>query len=543
MRNGEIDATSSLNPEKSIDRSRVVFPRGCQREPRHRQFRKQPMKRKIIIGLVVCSAVFLVCGVYIVFAIESSKSRLHQLITLHQVEFLREHYFLQIKNVQSALLQRRSELFGDPEPFEARVRNIGKVMDTCFGCHHSREISDRLDGLKRQTEEYQVALRKVSTNRSNPVRILPEEKNAFGIGEELTRQMSGMIAMTYANLEEKTHRALDEISETMRILYLLMVVVPVLCSIAVYGVIKSLTEPVGVLLESTRRLKGGDLDHRVEGLKDEFKEIGTSFNEMADSLKGEMQRLLDTQDKLTQSNRQLELAREKMVKAETMAALGTLSAGISHELSTPLSIILNMTELIKQDVGENPALAKDLEIIEDEAGQAITITRSLLGFAKSAKTKIESVDVNEILEDLFRILEIQPRGKSIRLVKELDPDLAPIRAGAVPIRQVFLNIILNSVNAMPDGGELRVATRNFPSDRPDSIHVAIGDTGVGIPQEHRKKIFQPFFTTKEEGTGLGLAICQGIVQEHNGRIEVESEVGKGTTFHVFLPRTGKEEAV
>jgi signal transduction histidine kinase len=231
-----------------------------------------------------------------------------------------------------------------------------------------------------------------------------------------------------------------------------------------------------------------------------------------------------------------------MVRAETMAAIGTLSSGISHELRTPLSVVLNMAQLIKQDIRDNPSLLKDIEVIEYEANQAIKITRSLLGFARSTKSKKEITQVNDVLEDLIKILEFQPKARSIRLIMELDPNVDPIQAGVGQLRQVFLNVILNAVQAMPEGGELRVATRNCREPIFEGVEITISDTGVGIPKEQVKQIFQPFFTTKEEGTGLGLAITYGIVREHNGKIEVDSAEGRGTTFRFFLPK-GPDEGV
>jgi len=188
-----------------------------------------------------------------------------------------------------------------------------------------------------------------------------------------------------------------------------------------------------------------------------------------------------------------------------------------------------------QDAGNNTSLRKDLEVIESEANQAIRITRSLLGFARSTKSKKEEVDVNRILEDLFKILEFQPAAKKIRIVQEMDPGLKPIVANAGQIRQVLLNIILNAVQAMGDSGELRVETANESDEGSDGVVIRIADTGPGIPEDQIKGIFQPFFTTKEEGTGLGLAIAYGIIQEHNGKIDVASRVGEGTTFRIALP--------
>ena len=306
--------------------------------------------------------------------------------------------------------------------------------------------------------------------------------------------------------------------------------------------IRGFTKPVNTLLEATRVLKSGNLDHRVEGLKEEFGELASSFNDMSDSIREQMLRMREAEQTLEKANQELKLTQEQMVRAETMAALGTLSSGISHELSTPLSVILNMTQLMKQEVKDDPALLKDMEVVEYEANQAIKVTRSLLGFARTVKTRKEHVDVNRILEELFKILEFQPAAKSLKLKVEPAPDLRPIYANSGQIRQVFLNVILNAIQAMPDGGELGISTGRGALEGREGVMITIRDTGMGIPRENIQNIFQPFFTTKEEGTGLGLAISYGIVKEHGGSIEVESAVLQGTTFRVFLPEGTPPEA-
>jgi two-component system NtrC family sensor kinase len=201
-----------------------------------------------------------------------------------------------------------------------------------------------------------------------------------------------------------------------------------------------------------------------------------------------------------------------------------------------------MTQLMKQEVKDDPALLKDMEVVEYEANQAIKVTRSLLGFARSTKSRKERVDVNRVLEDIFKILEFQPAAKSVKLNKGLAPDLPLIFADSGQIRQLFLNIILNAIQAMPDGGELDISTgRWIASGSAEGVEITIRDTGTGIPKADLKDIFKPYFTTKEEGTGLGLAISYGIIKGHDGDIEVESEVGQGTTFRIFLPERLRQE--
>lgn len=496
------------------------------------------MKKKIVIGMIVYSALFLGGGIYIFLSIESARRNLDRLITLHQVEILREHYLIQIKKVQTDFLLRKTP-HSRPFPLVvSHVMNMGRVIETCFDCHHSPVVMGKLEGLRKKTEEYKEALGRVMTIRANRERLALEEENAFRLGESLKAAVGTMIAMTSSKLGEKTFQALEEISRTKNVFYLLMGAIPVLSGIFVFILIKSLTDPMSTLVGSTRRLKAGDLDYRIEGLRDEFGELAGAFNEMTASLKEKIEQMRRTEEKLARANQELKLAQEQMVRAETMAAIGTLSSGISHELTTPLSVILNMAQLTKQEFQENPEVRKDLEIIEYEANQAIKITRSLLGFARSTKSKTETVNVNEVLEDLFKILEFQPRAQATRFLFEPAPDLSPIEAGVGKLRQVFLNVILNGLQAMPAGGTLRVATRNSTNQVFDGVEIAISDTGVGIPKDQIKKIFQPFFTTKEEGTGLGLAITYGIIQEHSGMIEVESEIGQGTTFRISLPKHG-----
>ena len=493
------------------------------------------MKKKIILGLTASSVLVLFLGFYIVYTIHIGTAKLNDLIQLHQVEILREQFLIQIKRVQSDLTLKHTPYSRKYDVVLRDVRGIEQVIDVCFGCHHSPAVQAGIDDLHESTHLYKDAVSRVLTIDASTARMAKEEDIAFQAGDVLTGKVHDMVALTNAKLNAKTEKALKDIARSKNILYGLLAIVPLLSLGLATAFIRGVTTPVNRLLEATRSLKSGNLDHKVEGLKEEFGELASSFNEMAASIKEQMIRMRETEQTLEKANQDLKLAQEQMVKAETLAALGTLSSGISHELSTPLSVILNMTQLMKQEVKDDPALLKDMEVVEYEANQAIKVTRSLLGFARSTKSKKERIDVNRVLEDLFKILEFQPAAKSVELDKRLAPDLPLICADSGQIRQVFLNIILNAIQAMPDGGELDLSTRRLISEVAEGVEVTIRDTGVGIPKEEIADIFQPFFTTKEDGTGLGLAISYGIIKEHNGDIEVMSEVGQGTTFRIFLP--------
>jgi signal transduction histidine kinase len=499
------------------------------------------MKKKIVIGFAAYSFALLLVGAYAVHSIHTSAADLDRMITLHQVETLREHSMLQVKRVQSDFALMNTPHAKDFDTVVKNVIHMGKAVDGCSSCHHSPRGVQQLRDLKGAMEKYKDSLSRALTLSANAERLAAEEDAVYRIGEELIVKIRDMHESTTSRLWQNTQKAMKDIRRTRDILYALVGLGPLVSALLGFAFITGLTRNVNVLLESTRKLKNGNLDHRVEGLKDEFGELADSFNEMAGSLNDQMRNMQEAEKTLAKANQELKLAQEQMVRAETMAALGTLTSGISHELATPLGVILNMAQLTKQDAGANPALLKDLGVIEEEAGHAIRITRSLLGFARATKPQREPVSINQVLEDLFKILEFQPAARSVRLMPELDPGLKTISANAGQMRQVFLNIILNAIQAMPGGGELRVVSRNQSDGFSEGVEIRISDTGVGFAAELGKKVFQPFFTTKDEGTGLGLAIVHGIVREHNGKIEVESEVGKGTTFTIFLPAGGEQD--
>jgi two-component system NtrC family sensor kinase len=499
------------------------------------------MKKKIVLGISAFSVLFLFMGLNIVYTIHVGTARLNDLIRLHQVEILREQFLIQIKRVQSDLTLRHTQHSRKFEVVLPDVRAIERLIHGCFGCHHSAAVQAGIEDLRDSTRLYKDAVSRVFTIRAGTARMATEEDIAFRAGEALTGKVQEMVALTNAKLNAKTEKVLRDITRSKNVLYLLLAMGPLLSLVLATVFIRGFTTPVNRLLEATRSLKSGNLDHKVEGLDGEFAELASSFNEMSRSIKEQMLRMREAERTLEKANQELKVAQEQMVRAETMAALGTLSSGISHELSTPLSVILNMTHLMKQEVKDDPALLKDMEIVEYEANQAIKVTRSLLGFARSTKSRKECVDVNRVLGDIFKILEFQPASKSVKLKKGLAPDLPLIRADSGQIRQLFLNIILNALQAMPDGGELDISTGRWISGSAEGVEITIRDTGTGIPKADLKDIFKPYFTTKEEGTGLGLAISYGIIKGHDGDIEVESEVGQGTTFRIFLPERSRQE--
>ncbi len=224
-------------------------------------------------------------------------------------------------------------------------------------------------------------------------------------------------------------------------------------------------------------------------------------------------------------------------QAEKLAALGTLSAGLVHELNNPIGIISSRIELMLQEAEERrlpPQVREDLEVLHRHAQRVARIARGLLSFARQSPGDRRLLDLNQIVEETLLLMEKQVSKEGISVRRFLAPDLPPMEGDSNALQQVVLNLLTNARDAMGDGGEIRIETGTV-TGRPGWLRLVVSDNGPGIPLEHLPKIFDPFYTTKAEGTGLGLSITYGIVREHQGTIDVQSQPGKGTTFVLAFP--------
>jgi PAS domain S-box-containing protein len=223
-------------------------------------------------------------------------------------------------------------------------------------------------------------------------------------------------------------------------------------------------------------------------------------------------------------------------QADKLAALGTLSAGVAHEINNPIGIISSRVEVMMLEAEEDglPAeVRKDLEVILRHARRVATITQGLLSFARQSSGSPGPVNLSQVAEEIVQLVRKDMSRARVQVTTKLDETMPSFLADANAIGQVLLNLLTNARSAMPEGGEITIETSHVPATR--SVRLAVRDTGSGIPPETLTKIFDPFFTTKLEGTGLGLSISHGIVHEHHGTIDVRSEVGKGSTFTLTFP--------
>lgn len=235
----------------------------------------------------------------------------------------------------------------------------------------------------------------------------------------------------------------------------------------------------------------------------------------------------------------LKRTQAQLIQSAKMAAVGGLAAGVAHELNSPLTSILGFAELLLWNTSLDDPRREDLSIIVAEAQRARGIVRNLLDFSRQAESSRKPVDINCLLQETLSLLRWQIENGGVNLKESYADHLPLLPLAANRIKQVFLNLITNALHAMPSGGTLSVSTGQIGAE----VVVQLSDTGIGIPAEHLPRIFDPFFTTRPagQGTGLGLPVSLSIIQEHGGRITVESQVGQGSTFTLWLPVPASDE--
>ncbi len=225
---------------------------------------------------------------------------------------------------------------------------------------------------------------------------------------------------------------------------------------------------------------------------------------------------------------------EHLVRAARLSEIGRLAAGVAHELNEPLNTILGFAQLVQKTQGLPDTAKEDLKKITDASLQARSIIRELLIFARQSPHCVTAINLNRIVEDELGLLESMGLKSAVEVRRILDPNVPEIVADKSQILQILSNLVVNAIQAMPDGGILTIRTSFDSSD----VSLAVEDTGIGMDEDVKDNLFVPFYTTKDvdQGTGLGLAVVHGIVTSHGGRIAVESESGQGSRFIITLPR-------
>lgn len=347
------------------------------------------------------------------------------------------------------------------------------------------------------------------------------------------------VGILYVGLLEKAYTSIRN-----KVIFTFMIVATLGFFIIVgisYLITRSITKPLSEMVSVTQSIATGDLDRRiVVKSKDEIGLLALSFNKMVASLqrmRGELEDWANTlEQKVKARTEELAAMQNTLVQSQRLASLGKLAAGIAHEINNPLGGILVLSSLVLEDLKEPDPHRENLQEVIKQTMRCRDIVKGLLQFSRQEEGRTEYVKVNTILNSTLSLIEKQALFHNVEVIKNFDPELPEVLGDGSQLQQVFMNIVLNAVQAMKEIGVLTITTCLDPKN--DMVVIEIADTGPGIPDDIIDRIFDPFFTTKEvgEGTGLGLSIAYGIITKHHGRMTVKSKVGEGAIFTIKLPR-------
>ncbi len=460
------------------------------------------------------------------------------------------------------ILSRRDILINK---MKTGVRSTGRTLETLLGKisltvqeKHIRGLAEAMNGYERtlgiivyyedrtltihssslgEGIEPYLDLIKTSIREDRPQEAFGTYKEvpiflyAFPLKDELGQTIGGASILHDISFTEK------EIEKAKwRICITILVLVAGTVALVLLGTRKWVTQPISKLIEGVQHLAKGNLDYQIDLKRgDELSELAQAFNQMAVDLKKAQARILQ------EAETKLELERS-LRQSEKLATVGQLASGLAHEVGTPLNIIYGRTDLIKKRLEDRGDLQKNLDVILQQTDRITRILQQLLGFVRKKKPEQKPLNICILLETTLDLLDHQLWKQKVEVIKDFRADLPPVLGDSDQLQQVFLNLLLNAIQSMPKGGRIRLSAlprrpskEGVEGNQRLYLEVCVEDTGVGMEREVLEQIFSPFFTTKDTGTGLGLMVTQGIIQDHEGWIDVESEIGKGSVFRVYLP--------
>ncbi len=392
---------------------------------------------------------------------------------------------------------------------ESLMETSSKELEVVLG-------SQNLETLKLHLERYRQLIQLLDELSKNGDNVPSSDTGK--IEQELREHGSQMISFAFQLSDKERKTVASMFKYTQFVPFIFLAILLLLVFYTVNFLTKQIHRPLGRLMELTERIGEGDLTPIMPARKyrDEFTNVNLALNHMMHELK----------------RRQ-----EQMIESHKLRAIGTLTAGIAHELNNPLNNITLTAAMLEEDY-QDLSDEERLDMVKDllkEAGRSEKIVKNLLDFARESEIKTEHLEIPTLISETLAIAQNQIKLKGIKVKTSFPDNMPHIYGDRQQLIQVFLNLILNSTDAISKGGKLRIWTE--PSKSPDYITIKFKDNGHGIPHHIIPSIFDPFFTTKTtgQGTGLGLSVSLGIIEEHGGDISVESTVNKGTTFSIHLP--------
>ena len=474
-----------------------------------------------------------------------------------QSEVLRRsasHYML--NNDRDGLYEMMANMADQPGIVRVRIMNsegvisystlpsevggaVNKDAEACYGCH---EQSKPLALLKR-SDRFRVYHNDKSRVLGviTPIENQAACSNAACHAHPASVQILGVLD-TNLSLEKVDISLAQERRAMLTYTGVALLLVVVLSGVFIWFVVRN---PLRELKAGTERVAKGELGFHIPvKSNDEIGDLAQSFNQMSSRLQlaqAEITAWARTlEDRVDEKTRELTQAHQHMLQVEKMATIGKMAAVVAHEINNPLSGILTYSRVVKRWIQNNfssaprtQEMSGSLDLIASESKRCGELVKNLLSFSRVTPMNLEWCELNQVIDRCIRLVQHKMDMANIQLNLKLGDELPHVRCDPNQIEQVVLAMVINAIDAMPQGGNLWITTRQVSAS---AIELTIRDDGMGISDEHLAHIFEPFYTTKEAGgSGLGLAISQNIVERHGGSIAVHSVAGQGTTFTILLP--------
>ena len=517
-------------------------------EPFTRAWRRawQSVSARLVILLVV--SMTCVFGLLGYLNIRLHRHHLEQ-TTLASAErlsevILRNATYSMLNNERDSLRHMISDMANERGIVRVRIINAqGRISFSS----DPREVNEPAEqqgissaGVRERFREFRLASGERALSVVNPIENAPQCASGQCHAHPPEQKVLGMLETNISLRGADASLA----ESTRQVLLSTLLAVLAIASLSAVFVWRVVRDPLAALKAGTERLGSGELGYQVEvGQAGELADVAHAFNAMSHQLREAHEEInawtRTLEARVEQKTRELSSAQEEMLRVERMASIGKLAAVVAHEINNPLAGILTYAKLLKKRfAGKDDELYSTLDLMESESRRCGEIVKNLMTFARKTSMNYGESDLNEVITRCVRLVQHKLELANIGLERDLSADLPKVWCDASQIEQVVLALVVNAIDAMPNGGNLTLRTRRKGDTQ---VQIEVRDDGAGMPAEVLANLFEPFFTTKEHGRGLGLglAISRSIVDRHEGTIEAMSAPGNGTTLTVTLPIRGR----
>jgi two-component system NtrC family sensor kinase len=531
-----------------------------------------PKTLKLKVGLYLAIALVLVMVVFVVLVVKHHRAHLLDAAISHVTQLsevvTKSTRFAMLQNqpsyvhriiddvgsqqgiVKIRIMSKDGTIIHSSYPSEFGLQ-VDKQAEACFHCHETETPLAQIPAHKRA----RIFESPDGGRLLGSMEVIRNEPSCYTASchvHSKDQSVLGVLDIVYS-LDEIDRKAWNDTLVIAAIAVGFVIIASLFVGLFVHRMVYV---PLRDLESGANRLSSGNLQQPIPvRSRDEFGQLAVSFNSMTDALKKSQHELQEwghtLEQKVEEKTKELQRAEAESAHQEKLASVGLLAAGIAHELNNPLTGVLTFSTLVREKMADGSPEAEDLDLVIRETNRCATIIRRLLDFAREKTPEKKYADLNKMIEETEQLIERPAYLDDIEVTMDLDRDLPQIWLDEDLIKQVIMNILVNAAQSIEGTGAITIRNRvvreaNIPEvGTGPMVEISITDTGCGIPERERQRIFDPFYTSKGvgQGTGLGLSVSHGIVRAHGGTIEVDSKVGQGSTFRIYLPLEKQDSEV